>query len=265
MDFIQQVQDSPIFGRALDFINPLGFGLSTYVALAVGKACAEELLNLIILGSLYLVGFPKLPSRDPKANAKGLESLEIKDYTFLLVNQGVELVFLFHLMNFGLSLPRDLEQLTVSNTVLVFYATFLVNDFFYYFMHRFLHVPAVYPFVHKHHHRQPLPHRGYTDAANESPIEQVGGLLCIWVTLKLLEPVLGFHALSLFAFFACFAVLAYLNHTPYDVKLGLWGLEYTVRAHETHHRMLRGNYSQNTMLWDKVFGTFIDYPVRKTE
>jgi hypothetical protein len=32
---------------------------------------------------------------------------------------------------------------------------------------------VVYPYVHKHHHRQILPKRGYLDAGNEHPIEQV--------------------------------------------------------------------------------------------
>jgi len=211
------------------------------------------------------LGHSKLPSREPKPISKGLEFLQLRDFTFLFINQGVELVFLFHLFKFGLSLPRDWEDLTLSNTIVAFYATALLDDLIYYCFHRLLHVPLLYPYIHKHHHRQSLPTRGYVDAANENPIEQIGGLLCVWISLQLLLPITGFHAITLFAFFAMYAVLAFLNHTPFDVQLGFYGLNYTVRAHETHHRMLRGNYAQNTMVWDKLFGTFIEYPTRKLD
>jgi sterol desaturase/sphingolipid hydroxylase (fatty acid hydroxylase superfamily) len=247
------------------FVNPLEFSLPIYLGVAVVKGLAEEVLNVIILQGLRLVAFPKLPSRAPKPIGKGLEFLEWKDFLFLGMNQFVELVFLLQLAKFALTLPRDLDQLNPLNTVGAFYALFFVIDLIYYFLHRFLHLRAVYPYIHKHHHRQPLPERGYVDAANENPIEQVGGLLCVWSGLLLVQPTFGLHSLSLFAFFACFAILSYLNHTPYDIKLGLFGLHYTVRAHETHHRMLMGNYAQMTMVWDKLFGTFIEYPTRKQE
>ena len=249
----------------ISFLNPLGLPLWAYAVAAVAKFIAEEVLNVIILTFLKLISHVKLPSREPKPIGKGLEFLQTKDYIYLTINQGVELVFLFHLAHLGLSLPIHPEQLTVSNTLVAFYATVFLNDFFYYFLHRFLHVPAIYPYIHKHHHRQALPVRGYVDAANEHPLEQVGGQLCVYGAIKVLIPLVGFHALTMFVFFAVFAVLAYLNHTAYDVKLGLMGINYTVRAHETHHRMLRGNYSQNTMFWDKLFGTFIEYPTRKSE
>ena len=251
--------------NAKNFLNPLELEPLVFIGLAVGKSTAAEIFNVVLLEGLRLVGFPKLPSREPKPIIKGLEKLEMKDYIFLILNQSVEVIFLFHLFKFALTLPRNVEEITFLNTVVAFYATFLLDDFFYYFLHRFLHVPAVYPYVHKHHHRQPLPYRGYVDAANESPLEQVGGLACIWGSFAIINPLIGYHVFTLGVFFTCFALLAYLNHTPYDVKLGLFGLEYSVRAHETHHRMLRGNYAQNTMLWDKIFGTYIDYPIRKNE
>ena len=251
--------------RVRYFFNPFGFPPEVYLAVALAKGGAEELLNLIILHGLSFVGYPKLPSREPKPIGKGLERLEWKDLSYLAMNQLCELVFLLHLAGFALNLPRHLESINPLNTVGAFYASFLVIDFIYYFLHRFLHMRAVYPWVHKHHHRQPLPVRGYVDAANETPIEQIGGLLCIWLGLHIVQPIFGIHLAGLGVFFACFATLSYLNHTPFDIKFGVLGLEYTVRAHETHHRMLLGNYAQHTMLWDKLFGTYLEYPTRRQE
>jgi len=248
--------------QVINFLNPFGLDPLIYVGLAIVKFTLAELLNIVLLNVLYYIQYPKMPSREPKPIIKGLEKLEWKDYSFLVFNQYVELLFLLHLVQFGLSLPRELDDVTVSNTLLAFCATFIVDDFFYYFLHRFLHVPAVYPYVHKHHHRQALPVRGYVDAANESPIEQVGGLACIGLTFLVILPTLGYHAVTVPVFMAVYALLAYLNHTPFDISFSLYGFDYSVRAHETHHRMLRGNYAQNTMMWDKLFGTYIDYPIR---
>jgi sterol desaturase/sphingolipid hydroxylase (fatty acid hydroxylase superfamily) len=246
------------------FIDPLGFPLWFLPVLTAIKYLSEEFVGWMIVVILKFFKQPQMPSRVPKPIAKYLEVLEFKDYVYLVMNQTIEVIFLSHFAHLILyKLPKDLESLTFTNTIVAFYAIFFVEDFFYYWMHRFLHLPAIYPYVHKHHHRQTLPFRGYLDAANESPIEQVGGLGCIWITLKLLDPYLHLHAFTVFAWISAFATFALLNHTPYDVQLGFWGLGYQVRAHETHHRKLFGNYSQNTMFWDRLFGTYLEYPQRK--
>ena len=57
----------------------------------------------------------------------------------------------------------------------------------------------------------------------------------------------------------CYAVLALLNHTAYDVQFAFAGFEYTVRAHETHHRYPTTNLAQYFMIWDKLMGTYKPY------
>lgn len=245
-------------------MNPLNLHVVIAAGVLLLKFIAEEALSFGIVAMLSLFSKSKLPSRVPKPIGLGLVKFEVKDYTFLFMNQFIELVFLLHLVNFSLKCVGEFEEFNVFNTVVVFYLTFLVDDFFYYFLHRFMHIPAVYPWIHKHHHRQALPKRGYLDAANETPLEQIGGLGCVWLTMQLLQPVFGYHFYTVFAFFAAYASLAILNHTPYDVELGFWGLKYNVKAHETHHRLLRCNYAQNTMVFDYLFGTYSAYPTRKT-
>ena len=114
-------------------------------------------------------------------------------------------------------------------------------------------------YVHKHHHRQNLPERGYLDAGNEHPIEQVLGLSCLYATLVLVSRVVGLHAVTILVHFLLYAVLALLNHTAYDVEFAFWGFEYTVRAHETHHRYPTKNLAQYFMFWDKLYGTYKPY------
>lgn len=66
------------------------------------------------------------------------------------------------------------------------------------------------------------------------------------------------HLAAVAVFIIAGGVLASLNHTRFDVRLALGG--YETRYHDIHHaRNVRTNYSQYTMLWDKVFGTFLEY------
>ena len=183
------------------------------------------------------------------------------------MNQFVEAGFLQHVLRFVLESPlveRSLGGLSVLGTVGAFYAVLVLDDAVYYCAHRAMHLPALYPLVHKHHHRQSLPRRGYWDAANEHPAEQLVGLSAVWIALQATAWALGgvLHAAGVIGFFSAYAVLAGLNHTPYDVRFG-WLAGYTVRAHEMHHRMYTCNYAQNTMIFDRLFGTFREYSVPK--
>ena len=70
------------------------------------------------------------------------------------------------------------------------------------------------------------------------------------------------HALAIPLFLGVGGVLAALNHTRFDVFLWLplVGAElFDSKAHDTHHAKFTCNYAQYTMLWDKIFGTYVGY------
>lgn len=216
--------------------------------------------------SLKILKVPKMPSRTPPI-MKGLQRLQTKDYLCLLANQVIETIFMMNWCRFFLVdsyVERSLSGFTLWNTAVSFYAIFLVDDVIYYFAHRIMHLPAFYPWCHKHHHRQSMPRRGYLDAANESPLEQIIGLSCVWAALYIVKHTVGsVHVVTGLVYLLAYAVLAFLNHTEYDISLGFLGLGYSVRAHEMHHRFPTCNYAQNTMIWDKILGTFQPYKSTK--
>ena len=136
-------------------VNPLQASVVAWFGLLLAKAGAEAALDAFLLRVLAYADFTKLPSRvGLPGKSRGLEHLEAKDWTFLVLNQFIEAVFLHNLFRLMLSLPSGLEDATLRNTVGAIYATFVIDDFFYYWLHRFMHVQAVYGLVHKHHHRQ---------------------------------------------------------------------------------------------------------------
>mmetsp|Transcript_24361 Transcript_24361/g.78225 ORF Transcript_24361/g.78225 Transcript_24361/m.78225 type:complete len:195 (-) Transcript_24361:161-745(-) len=135
----------------------------------------------------------------------------------------------------------------------------VVDDMLYAPLHRAMHLQAVYPWVHKHHHRNTFPARGYIDAANEHPVEQIAALCLHWVAVHVVAHTAGLHVAAVLAHFGVKALGACFNHTGYDVQLRFCGIEYAVRAHETHHRKPNTNFAQYVMFWDKLMGTYKEY------
>jgi sterol desaturase/sphingolipid hydroxylase (fatty acid hydroxylase superfamily) len=132
---------------------------------------------------------------------------------------------------------------------------FIVLDLCYAPCHHILHMSAIYPLIHKHHHRQHFPTRGYLDAGNEHPIEHVIGVLCTWASVLSAVHIVNAHAVVIFLFFNIHAALAMLNHSPYDVEF----LGYSVANHEMHHRKFTINYSQYCMWYDHIMKTYARY------
>ena len=70
---------------------------------------------------------------------------------------------------------------------------------------------------------------------------------------------MGLHAYAIFVHFVCYAALAVLNHTDRDVRFKLLGFDYSVGAHEMHHRKPNTNYAQYVMAIDRLMGTYCEY------
>eukprot|EP01051_Picozoa_sp_SAG22_P002699 SAG22_NODE_122_length_18920_cov_23.494076_29_plen_74_part_00 len=59
-------------------------------------------------------------------------------------------------------------------------------------------------------------------------------------------------------FIASAATLASFNHERFAINIPL-GI-YDARYHDQHHAQPRCNYGSYIMLWDRVFGTFVESP-----
>eukprot|EP00438_Fugacium_kawagutii_P034948 Skav211768 [mRNA] locus=scaffold674:508479:513919:+ [translate_table: standard] len=79
----------------------------------------------------------------------------------------------------------------------------------------------LYPYCHKQHHRQFVPFRGYADAANQHPLEQMYGF-AIWIcSLWIISKVQGLHAATAWFGTLAWAVLNICNHLPFDTRIHL--------------------------------------------
>ena len=203
---------------------------------------------------------PTLEYRVQNPKAVGLEALEVIDYSFLFINSFIEYAFALQVARFVVTTGAwSASELGLWNTAPALFLVFAIDDAFYAPTHKLMHNYRLYPYIHKHHHRQWLPARGYTDAGNEHPLEQVLGLSCLWATLQIVARLTGLHAATIVVHFTLYAALAMLNHTGCDVRVKLPGFEYTVGAHEMHHRQPNCNMAQYFMFWDKLYGTYKEY------
>jgi len=186
---------------------------------------------------------------------KHLDKFEPLDNYFITINKGLTMMFVYHLIQVTYhtkSIKWSPDELTVANTAGSLVLFYVFYDFWYMLFHRFLHIPSLYGYVHKHHHRQKAPSRGNLDAINVHPFEFVVGEYIHLLAIYLIPC----HIYAVVIFILAGGILASLNHTRFDVNIPYL---YSVKVHDVHHRLPMSNYAQYTMLWDSLFGTYRSY------
>jgi nucleoside-diphosphate-sugar epimerase/sterol desaturase/sphingolipid hydroxylase (fatty acid hydroxylase superfamily) len=210
--------------------------LAAFELLSWGTVLVQERLNL-----------PQLSPGGPLVHRR-----DIYDFSFILINKLVTLPFVYHAYLYLRSSPLPpATALTVLAPVL---PLFLAYDLLYAPFHYFLHWAPVYPYIHKHHHRQVAPHRGADDAVNTHPIEYAVGMWqhlgAVWVLQRAGVPV---HPAAVLLFVLGGALVAAANHTRHHSAVPLL---YDSADHDTHHRFSAHNYAQYAQLWDALMHCF---------
>jgi len=131
-----------------------------------------------------------------------LQHFTTMDHLFCTSTKLGTALFSYHMLQFCYKsehIAWSLSSMSLLGSPLV--ATpllYLFYDFFYYFFHRTLHIPVLYGYIHKHHHRQTAPSRGNPDAINIHPIEMGVGeynhLWCLFLLSHVVYPELGIDA-----------------------------------------------------------------------
>ena len=198
---------------------------------------------------------------------KHLDDFTATDRLFIGISKAQTGPFLYLLLRYcfyedNVVWTFDEGDFTLKTVLMPIPVLFIVYDFFYTLLHGFLHIRAVYPLIHKHHHVQKAPSRATDDAVNVHPIEFTLGeynhLWTIFLCCRYAE--LRMHVVAPLLFLALGGILAGWNHTRFDLSLKVFGFTiFDSKAHDVHHRIPQSNYGQYTMFWDKIFGTFRPY------
>ena len=192
---------------------------------------------------------------DPEA----WRSLCYKSIAVLLFNGNVMVVSAFNLADyFGLveEHSMSIEELPGTPKFMLTIAFFMfVEDFCFYWMHRFLHWRVIYPLFHKMHHN----HKVTTGIAGEytHPVEYaLANMIPVTIGPAILGP--RCHLATVFAWY----IIRYLEnldgHCGYDFSWSPFRLipfSSGGRYHDFHHAVNVGNYASFFSIWDTVFGT----------
>lgn len=131
----------------------------------------------------------------------------------------------------------------------------IIQDFYFYWMHRFVHAPGIYDRVHRTHHLSTNPSAFAAFAFH--PLEAVLEI-AVFVVIVMLIP-MTLSALILVGLFSLlYNVYGHLGYEIMPRFIAKSPLGYVLNKsvyHNQHHRTYRYNYGLYTVIWDRLFGT----------
>jgi sterol desaturase/sphingolipid hydroxylase (fatty acid hydroxylase superfamily) len=216
-----------------------------------------EILALIVDAVIWAFNDGKLP-RGKRGDRAERPPLPWKDWFYIIFNRTCVLPFISFLnikvIWASSAVVYDFNNFTFFNTVVAFIIVFSLSDLVYYTGHRIVHhFPALYNFVHKHHHGESHPIRGWIDTCNAHPTDffytgfSTSPMSTLW-----LMPAGSVHIATIAAMMYVNMFVGAFGHCRLDFNLGF----FNSRFHAGHHAMFKYNYAQNIELWDRLFGTF---------
>ena len=173
-----------------------------------------------------------------------------------LLHQGSDAIALILLMPFFnwlhqfalFDMPFSIGSLLVG---------FLLQDFLYYWFHRASHNIHWFWLAHVVHHSSK--HMNFTTAFRQSLLYPLVGMWLFWLPMILL----GFTPATVFAIVALNLAFQFFVHTQTIGNLGwLEKVFNTPTHHRIHHATnapyIDKNYAGVLIIWDKLFGTFVE-------
>lgn len=231
------------------------FNVENWTASMIFGLCVVILIGLEVLSHIVHLIFNNTGSKLIPVKGKHLDVLEFEDNVYIWINKALTMLFVYHLVwvcQKSTTILWRPEEANIYNTVGSLALFYIFYDFFYMNFHRILHFRWLYPYIHKHHHKQKAPSRGNLDAINVHPFEFVVGEYLHLLTIF----VIPCHIYAVMFFILAGGFLASLNHTRFDIVIPFL---YSVKVHDVHHRLPESNYGQYIMFWDYLFGSYRSY------
>lgn len=238
--------------------------------LAFGWIAELYLRNLVLMTAvagalhLYFYTFTKQGQRlkyDPRplmVNGRQFTlGGQIRDNMFWTLGSGVLVWTAYEVLLFWAMANGYAPVLTWADSPVWFIALFLLiplwESFYFYWIHRLLHVPFLYKRVHALHHRNI--NVGPWSGLSMHPVEHV--IFLGSVLIHFIVPANPVHILY---------HMQYLTLTAATTHCGFEGLVVKDKNrlklgtfhHQMHHRYFECNYGSLEVPWDKLFGSFHD-------
>lgn len=197
--------------------------------------------------------FWKIQQKFPK-NSQIREEVTYSLLTSLIFGGMAIGVFLLRKMGYG-SLYFDISEHGWGYYFFTIGFMILAHDTYFYWMHRLMHLPRLFKWVHLVHHKSsnPTPYTSFSFHPLESVVE--------FGIIPLIALVMPIHSTALFLFTLWSIVFNILGHTGYEFSpSGFTSHRFfkwinTPTHHNMHHKYSACNYSLYFNFWDRVMGT----------
>ena len=157
--------------------------------------------------------------------------------------------------NGGTQIYLDTSEYGIAYLLLSVPIYMFAHDTYFYWTHRAMHHPKIFPIVHQVHHesRQPTPWAGFSFHWTEAI---VGALI-----LPLLVSLIPIHVGALVFLLVMMTVLGITNHAGWEILPDSWIRGFVGRHwisathHNVHHQKFRTNFALYFRFWDRVMDT----------
>lgn len=178
---------------------------------------------------------------------------------FTALNEGIMFPLCYLVMNYlfwPLTRSSDLPSLFTFTWQYIVMA--FLEDFFFYWTHRLLHLPCLYRF-HKRHHS----HADTTifSNSNDHPLDYcLGNAIPVLMGLVVLKGSIHVSTVNTFILFRMWQ--AWESHSGYEFPWNpfvISSISANTAYHSYHHIKNMGNYGDFLTIWDTIFGTNKEY------
>ena len=182
---------------------------------------------------------------------------QVKDNIFWTLASGVSIWTAYEVLMFWAIANGYAPMLEWATNPIFFIALFLIiplwESFYFYWIHRFLHIPFFYKHVHALHHRNI--NVGPWSGLSMHPFEHL-----IYLGTVLIHWVIAAHPVHILYHLQYYTLTAATTHTGFEALLvkDQSRLQLGTFHHQMHHRYFECNYGSIEIPWDKVFGSFHD-------
>ncbi|MFY8001357.1 MAG: sterol desaturase family protein [Candidatus Kapaibacteriota bacterium] len=180
--------------------------------------------------------------------------------TTLLIFAAFDCVVFFLYERGATKMYMDVQQHSLLLAFGSFFLMMVVDDMCFYWIHRMLHHPTVYRYVHAVHHESidTTPFTSLSFHIGEASV------LTLWILPLVVLVPLYMPAMFLFQVYAaCNNLIGHIGYEFYPrwfAQNPILKWKTTSTHHNMHHAKFNGNYGLHFRVWDKICGTeFHDY------
>jgi len=151
----------------------------------------------------------------------------------------------------------DFRLFDIPNAAWAFVLLFVLQDFCYYWFHRASHrIRWMWASHVVHHSSEQL---NFSTAFRQSITYPISGMWVFWIPLIML----GFEPMTVISMVLFNLVYQFFVHTQLSPKFSTYGKIFnTPSHHKVHHsrnpEYIDMNYAGTLIIWDKIFGTFVN-------